>query len=327
MFRKKQSPQDDDYTNDIDSIFGDAPKNPLNSHIKGDSPDARVNINEEISEEIEGVSEEIEVSDDESSKQPKKKPKKKAKPSFFRVFIDLPTITKLLIIVGILLGGGMVAYKPFVNGVLAPYLLERAKDKAFSLNGDDFSDNENRVQATFEENPVLVRRELFNYDDVELLPNFTPTVATFNKDNVVGGIYIPSVNVRLPIMYGTTNENLLTSATTMKPEQKMGKGNYALAGHNSRNPDILFAPLKRSQIGEAIYLTNKKRVYKYIITYKEVVEPTRVEVIEDTDDRLVTLVSCYAWDGSNRLIIQGELTSVGNYDEVGGTIREAFNDL
>ena len=45
----------------------------------------------------------------------------------------------------------------------------------------------------------------------------------------LGQIAVPSVKLNLPIYKGLANEVLLSGAGTMKPTQKMGQGNYALA--------------------------------------------------------------------------------------------------
>lgn len=49
--------------------------------------------------------------------------------------------------------------------------------------------------------------------------------AGFDHDQkaVIGQITIKSVDLELPIVKGTTNENLLIGAATMRPDQKMGE--------------------------------------------------------------------------------------------------------
>ncbi|GAY74866.1 sortase A [Sporolactobacillus inulinus] len=42
------------------------------------------------------------------------------------------------------------------------------------------------------------------------------------------------LGIALPILKGTTSSNLLVGAATMRSDQKMGSGNYALAGHHMR---------------------------------------------------------------------------------------------
>lgn len=65
----------------------------------------------------------------------------------------------------------------------------------------------------------------------------------FNSNYVVGKITIPSVHLNLPILYGVSNNNLWFGACTMKPNQKFGQGNFALAGHTMANQNLLFTPL------------------------------------------------------------------------------------
>lgn len=49
----------------------------------------------------------------------------------------------------------------------------------------------------------------------------------------------------------------------MKAKQKMGQGNYALAGHYlvARN-QALFAPLERVRLGSSVYLTDLTKIYQ-----------------------------------------------------------------
>lgn len=160
-------------------------------------------------------------------------------------------------------------------------------------------------------------KEFFDYEAIKNIDGFVPPKVDISKlDNAVGVITIPSVNLEQPILYGTTNENLLLGATTMKPEQKMGEGNYTLAGHNHHSKPVLFQPIRNVENGDKIYVTDKEKVYTYKVVGKEVVEPTRVDVLNDVEGKtLITLVSCYAKDGSNRIIVTGELFEVKDYEE------------
>lgn len=76
---------------------------------------------------------------------------------------------------------------------------------------------------------------------------------------MIGKIAVPAVGLKLPIFEGINDNNLLRGAGTMKENEKMGEGNYALAGHHMNNPDILFSPLAKAQVGELVYLTDGKK--------------------------------------------------------------------
>lgn len=62
---------------------------------------------------------------------------------------------------------------------------------------------------------------------------------------IVGQICIPADGINLPIAKGVNNTNLAFAAGTFRNNMQMGKGNYALAGHNMSNlgPKLLFSPL------------------------------------------------------------------------------------
>ena len=171
------------------------------------------------------------------------------------------------------------------------------------------------TKESIEDNSANLDDE-FDYEAIENIGNdiVIPDINIADIKNAVGIITIPSVDLEEPILHGTTNQNLLLGATTMKPEQKMGEGNYTLAGHNHHSKNVLFQPIRNVEIGEEIHVTNKDKIYTYKVTDKEVVEPSRVDVLGDVEGKqLITLVSCYADDGSNRIIVTGELYEVTDF--------------
>ncbi|MFD1672867.1 class A sortase [Agrilactobacillus yilanensis] len=128
-----------------------------------------------------------------------------------------------------------------------------------------------------------------------------------NDANVLGKIAIPAVNLKLPIVKGLSEASLSTGGGTMKSDQVMGKGNYALAGHYMTNKGALFSPLERTQLGQMMYITDLTNVYQYKITYKKVVDPESVWLINDVSgQQLLTLITC-ADGGVNRWCVQGNL--------------------
>lgn len=153
----------------------------------------------------------------------------------------------------------------------------------------------------------------FDFKSVKALDvqHVAKAATTANARNAIGKIAIPSVKMRLPILKGLSNENLSTGAGTMKADQTLGQGNYALAGHYMTNQGILFSPLKNVQLGNKLYLTDMSKVYTYTVTTKTTVNETQVQWINDVaGKRLVTLVTCAsATEGeTNRIIVQGILT-------------------
>ncbi|MGX7420488.1 class A sortase [Carnobacterium gallinarum] len=142
---------------------------------------------------------------------------------------------------------------------------------------------------------------------------------------VVGGIAVPDVKINLPITRGISNYNLAVGAGTMKPDQVMGEGNYALAGHNMIDKGLLFSPLDKLNMGDEIYLTDLEYIYVYKTSFIETVNPDRVDLIDDVEGKkLVTLVTCNP-DGSKRLVIQGEFEKKVPMKKATKAMKAAFD--
>lgn len=162
-----------------------------------------------------------------------------------------------------------------------------------------------------------VKEATFDFNEVQSI-NFTDVLtAQFEKNNflVIGAITIPSVNLELPIGKGVSEAVLLYGAGTMKPDQKLGQGNYALASHYIEGKNILFGPLYDVKIGDSILVSDTTDIYEYKITVKEVILDTDVQVIYDVPGKtFITLITC-AEKGTKRLLVQGELLNVNKLEQ------------
>lgn len=132
------------------------------------------------------------------------------------------------------------------------------------------------------------------------------TLPRTNQLQAKGVLTMPEVDMELPILDGLSEENLLAGAGTMKEDQLPGEGNYALAGHNWHDRTTLFSALHRAEEGMSVFLSVDGEVYEYVVTTIEMVDPSRIDVIDDRDYPLLTLVTCNH-DGTERLIVQAEL--------------------
>lgn len=223
-----------------------------------------------------------------------------------------------LLVVGLVL----MLYQPVMNHVIGPAQL--TKVYANNLTAEDIQENtERHERAEYTEEEAA---ELFDPESVETITTLSAN-PTINRDHVVGGLYAPSVGMMMPIMNGLSQDVLMSSAGTMKRGQKMGEGNYSLIGHNSKNPNTLFAPTHRMQVGEMVYVTNKSQVYAYKVTGTRVVAPSEIGVIEDVPGKqLLTLISCTD-DGTERVTVSAELVETIDFADAEEHIIKAFNDL
>ncbi|WP_260982728.1 class A sortase [Lysinibacillus fusiformis] len=140
-----------------------------------------------------------------------------------------------------------------------------------------------------------------------------------SKMPVIGSIAVPSVHMQLPILKGVGNAVLAIGAGTMKPNQQLGQGNYALAGHYFEEKDILFSPLYQAQIGDIFYVTDMSNVYEYKLATKKIVAATDVYIVDDIPNQTtLTLITC-AEKGSKRLALQADFVQSYSLDNAKGT--------
>ncbi|MGE7750456.1 class A sortase [Lysinibacillus fusiformis] len=140
-----------------------------------------------------------------------------------------------------------------------------------------------------------------------------------SKMPVIGSIAVPSVHMQLPILKGVGNAVLAIGAGTMKPNQQLGQGNYALAGHYFEEKDILFSPLYQAQIGDIIYVTDMSNVYEYQLATKKIIAATDVYIVDDIPNQTtLTLITC-AEKGSKRLALQADFVQSYSLENAKGT--------
>ncbi|HEL1648342.1 class A sortase [Streptococcus suis] len=172
----------------------------------------------------------------------------------------------------------------------------------------------------------------FDFDQVQSISTESILAAQWDAQRlpVIGGIAVPELGINLPIFKGVFNTSLMYGAGTMKENQEMGKGNYALASHHifgvTGAADVLFSPLDRAKNGMKIYITDKTNVYTYVIDSVEIVSPESVYVIDDVEGRTeVTLVTCTDYNATQRIIVKGVLESTTPYNETAKDILDSFN--
>ena len=172
----------------------------------------------------------------------------------------------------------------------------------------------------------------FDFDSVKAISSEAVLSSQWDAQQlpVIGGIAIPEVEINLPIFKGLDNVNLFYGAGTMKPNQKMGEGNYSLASHHiftaENASQMLFSPLVNAKEGMKIYLTDKEKVYTYVIREVKHVTPDRVDEIEDREGiNEITLVTCVDYNATERIIVKGDFKEMKSYAETPSDVLEAFN--
>ncbi|MCI1290154.1 MAG: class A sortase [Lactobacillus sp.] len=146
----------------------------------------------------------------------------------------------------------------------------------------------------------------FDFSKVKSMDPAKAVRARVQEVSAIAAMAVPSVKLYLPVCRGLSGANMATGGCTMRSDQVMGQGNYPLAGHYMTAKGALFSPLEQVKTGALVYLTDLQHVYTYRIYMKRVVDPSSVWLVNDTNDKIVTLITC-ADGGANRWAIRGNL--------------------
>jgi len=116
-------------------------------------------------------------------------------------------------------------------------------------------------------------------------------------------IQIPTINVDAPVVQGDGWEQLKKGVAQHIGTPDPGEnGNIVLSAHDDIFGEI-FRNLDRLQPGDTVVLSTNQRHYTYIVTGTQIVEPTRVDVMNPTPNAVVTLISCYPYLIDNQRIV------------------------
>lgn len=212
-------------------------------------------------------------------------------------------ISIILIVVGLLL-------------IASPYISKLAiKQKIKSANPSDITaemmEENNKNEAEFDYSSVK---------DIDISATLL-SPSKIDKNLIVGQLVVPSINLNLSIVKGVNNTNLMAGAATMRPDQKLGEGNYPLAGHFMKQKDMLFGGLMEIKNGDIIRATDKKDIYIYRVYDTAAVPDDAVYMIENkkSEERgkpVISLMTCYySSKTGKRYFVMGELESKIPYDE------------
>jgi sortase A len=109
-------------------------------------------------------------------------------------------------------------------------------------------------------------------------------------DPPLGRIEIGTIGLTAMIQEGTDARTLRRGVGHIPGTPLPGQqGNVAITGHR----DTFFRPLRKIRKDDEITVTTLNGSYRYRVDSTEVVEPDDTEVLADSDDAVLTLVTCY----------------------------------
>jgi sortase A len=119
---------------------------------------------------------------------------------------------------------------------------------------------------------------------------------------------IPSVNIEVPVFDSIGSIALNRGAGHVAgAASPSGNGNIAIAGHR----DGWFRGLKDLRIGAEIELTTLTSKRTFRVSELSIVDPLDVEVLDATDETVLTLITCYPFyyvgSAPDRYIVRAQL--------------------
>ncbi|MFO7917413.1 MAG: sortase [Anaerolineae bacterium] len=108
-------------------------------------------------------------------------------------------------------------------------------------------------------------------------------------------LVIPSIDVDAPIVQGDAEEDLEKGVGHRPGSANPGaQGNMVLSAHNDIHGEI-FRDLQTLKEGADVYVHTDTRLFHYLVQSIEIVPPTKVEVMDPTDDARLTMITCHPY--------------------------------
>lgn len=159
--------------------------------------------------------------------------------------------------------------------------------------GHSFAEN---GEAVFNKNEIPAHL-LPVVESVADLPEPTPSA-----EQIVS-IRIPAIGVDHKVVQGDTWEQLKKGVGQHIGSPDPGEqGNLILSAHNDIFGEI-FRDLDQLKEGDPVMLYTQQHEYVYIIRQTRIVEPTAVEVMEQSSGKITTLISCYPYRVDDKRIV------------------------
>jgi sortase A len=115
----------------------------------------------------------------------------------------------------------------------------------------------------------------------------------FAEGEAVGEIRIDRLHMDAVIAQGDSNAVLRRAVGHLSDTPMPGDaGNVVLAAHR----DTFFRPLKEIRPGDVIDIVDMEHHWQYRVEWSRVVSPSATDVLADTEDNTLTLVTCYPFE-------------------------------
>ncbi|MEI2357574.1 class D sortase [Mesobacillus zeae] len=131
---------------------------------------------------------------------------------------------------------------------------------------------------------------------------------TAQKQDIIGILRLPSIKAELPVIKGTSEDDLLKGVGHYEGTAMPGeKGQMVLSGHR----DTVFKKVGKLSVGDELKMETPEGTYTYTIDKTYIVEADDRTVIKDiVTEEVLTLTTCYPFsfigDAPQRYIVNAK---------------------
>nr|WP_312213238.1 class D sortase [Clostridioides sp.] len=131
-----------------------------------------------------------------------------------------------------------------------------------------------------------------------------------NLEDGIGILNIPKIDLKVIIKEGTDMKTLRHSVGHFKDTpMPWENGNSAIAGHRQYTYGEFFNRVDEIEIGDLIEIQTLHGKINYKVIKKEVIEATQMEVLDNTDEDCLTIITCVK-GGQKRVALLADKTGV-----------------
>lgn len=130
------------------------------------------------------------------------------------------------------------------------------------------------------------------------------------QTDVRGVIVIPKIELEMPILNSASQASLQNGAGIIESEKEFGINNVGVAGHRGATYGKQFNRLNELTQNDVIEVKTKTMTYEFVVVDSFIVDQREVDVLDDQDEAILTLVTCTpigAKNPTDRLIVQAKL--------------------
>ncbi|ASY50257.1 class C sortase [Clostridium perfringens] len=203
------------------------------------------------------------------------------------------------------------SFSNYINNKFAVYTISDYTEKINNVKDEEVDD-------------LIKNINKYNYDLFNgTAENELPDCLNIHEGDVLGYIEIPSINIKLPIYYGTSVDILKKGVGVLEGTSlPVGGENIhsVLSAHTGLANQKLFTDIDKLKDGDVFYLHILKKDLAYKVNQIKVIHPDEIDELKISDDKdYVTLLTCYPYGiNTERLLVRGERTdlSPSNVEQV-----------